>query len=172
MDIDCTDLTVFIAREGAELVTDSRAVAIAFGKNHQHVMRTIRSMHVSSHPEIAAHALSNFGQSSYANAQGKTQPMYRMTADGLSELAMGFSGDKARIVRIRFIAAFKSVAQRLADRERSITERLHDLSRREAPSEVKGRIGSLLMNERKREKPEFSEERAALEALSQPSLLN
>ncbi len=172
MDIDCTDLTVFIAREGAELVTDSRAVAIAFGKNHQHVMRTIRSMHVSRHPEIAAHALSNFGQSSYANAQGKTQPMYRMTADGLSELAMGFSGDKARIVRIRFIAAFKSVAQRLADRERSITERLHDLSRREAPSEVKGRIGSLLMNERKREKPEFSAERAALEALSQPSLLN
>lgn len=172
MDIDCTDLTVFIAREGSDLVTDSRAVAIAFGKNHRDVLRTIARVLGSEHDEIAEHGRRNFAQSSYVNAQGKTQPMYRMTADGLSELAMGFSGDKARIIRIRFIAAFKSVAQRLADRERSITERLHDLSRREAPSEVKGRIGSLLMNERKREKPEFSAERAALEALSQPSLLN
>lgn len=172
MDIDCTDLTVFIAREGADLVTDSRAVAIAFGKRHHHVLRTIQAMRSSKHPEIAAHAETNFGFSEYIDSSGRALPMYRMTADGLSELAMGFSGDKARIVRIRFIAAFKSVAQRLADRERSITERLHDLSRREAPSEVKGRIGSLLMNERKREKPEFSAERAALEALSQPSLLN
>ena len=172
MDIDCTDLTVFIAREGADLVTDSRAVAIAFGKRHAHVMRAINAMRASQHPEIAEHYRTNFGLVDFMDAKGERRPMYRMTADGMSELAMGFSGDKARIVRIRFIAAFKSVAQRLADRERSITERLHDLSRREAPSEVKGRIGSLLMNERKREKPEFSAERAALEALSQPSLLN
>lgn len=165
------DLTIFIAREGNDLVTDSRAVAINFGKQHSKVMRTIKAMVNSRHPEISAHALANFGECTYANANGRREPMYRMTAKGLSELAMSFSGEKARVVRIRFVNAFETVAQRLADRERSITERLHALTRREAPSELKGRIGSLLMNERKREKPDLAAERAALEALSQPSLL-
>jgi len=171
-DINDTDLTVFIAREGNELVTDSRAVAIAFGKSHKHVIRTIRAMHASQHPEIEQHARSNFGLSAYTDSTGRSLPMYRMTAKGLSELAMGFSGDKARVVRIRFINAFEAVAQRLAERERSITERLHDLARREASSELKGRVGSMLMHERRREKPELAAERAALESLAQPSLLH
>lgn len=172
MLIDYTDLTVFIAREGGELVTDSRAVAIAFGKKHQHVLRTIRAMHSSAHPEVAEHYRSNFGLVDFADGKGERRPMYRMTAKGLSELAMGFSGDKARVVRIRFVNAFEAVAQRLADRERSITERLFEAQRRAATSEAKGRIGSLLMHERKREKPNHDAELSALLNLSQPSLLN
>jgi|GEM_PF-6518113 len=82
-------------------MTDSRAVAIAFGKQHAKVMRTIKAMLASRHPEIAQHGRANFGESSYINAQGKQQPMYRMTAKGLSELAMSFSGDKARVIRSR-----------------------------------------------------------------------
>lgn len=166
------DLTVFIAKQGDELVTDSRAVAIAFGKRHQHVMRTIRQMHNSTHPEIAAHYRSNFGLVDFVDAKGERRPMYRMTAKGVSELAMGFSGTPARLIRIRFLNAFEAVAAKLAAQDRSITERLHALCRKEAPSELKGRVGSMLMNERKREKPELAAERAALEALQQPSLLN
>lgn len=82
-------------------MTDSRAVAIAFGKNHRDVLRVVSRMLNSEHPEIAEHGLRNFAQSSYINAQGKQQPMYRMTAKGLSELAMGFSGDQARVIRSR-----------------------------------------------------------------------
>jgi Rha family phage regulatory protein len=166
-----TDLTVFISRgDGAELITDSRAVAIAFGKLHRHVMRTIREMHSSTHPEIVAHARSNFGLTSYADSQGRTRPMYRMTAKGLSELAMSFTGDQSRVIRIRFLSAFEEVAARLERAERSITERLLDLERRELPSKVKGQVGSSLMNERKREKPEFEAERSTLESIAQPSL--
>ncbi len=172
MDIDCTDLTVFITREGSDLVTDSRAVAIAFGKNHKDVLRAIDKRMRSLRPTISGHYRRNFAPVDFTDAKGERRPMYRMTAKGLSELAMSFSGDDACEVRIRFVNAFEAVAQRLADRERSITARLHDLTRREAPSELKGRVGSLLMHERKREKPELSAERAALEALSQPSLLN
>lgn len=80
-------------------VTDSRAVAIAFGKRHSHVMRTINSMRDSAHPEISAHHRSNFGlvfyESEGAKGAVRQMPMYRITADGLSELAMSFSGDKA-----------------------------------------------------------------------------
>lgn len=167
---DFSDLTVFIDRSGGELVTDSRAVALAFGKKHQHVMRTIRAMHNSAHAEIRGHALSNFGLCSFRAANGRDEPMYRMTAKGLSELAMGFSGEKARIVRIRFVNAFEVVAGRLAQAERNITAMLHDLERREVPSAVKGQIGSRLMNERKTEKRSFASERSLLIAKAQPGL--
>lgn len=165
------DLTVFIQRDESGLATDSRAVAIAFGKKHQHVLRTIRSMLESAHPEIAAHAASNFGRGSFPDAQGQMRPMYRMTAKGLSELAMSFTGDQSRVVRIRFLNAFEEIAGRLARNERSITERLFELERREMPSKVKGAIGSQLMHERRREKPELEAERAALMNLAQPSLM-
>jgi len=47
---ESTDLTAFIARDGAELVTDSRAVAIAFEKRHADVLRTIDRMRKSARP--------------------------------------------------------------------------------------------------------------------------
>lgn len=165
------DLTAFIAREGGTLVTDSRAVALAFGKKHPHVMRTIKSMLGSKHPEISAHAASNFGCGSYEDAQGQRRPMYRMTAKGLSELAMSFTGDQARVIRIRFLNAFEEVADRLARAERSLVEQLHALDLKEAPSKVKGQVGSRLMNERRAEKPAFADERALLLERLQPSLL-
>lgn len=164
------DLTAFIARDGAELVTDSRAVALAFKKRHKNVLRTIDAMLRSRRPLIAEHARLNFEPSTYKDPTGRDLLMFKMTAKGLSELAMGFSGDDAREVRIRFLNAFDEVAERLARSERSITTQLLELERREMPSQVKGRIGSKLMNERRKEKPVFAEARAVLEALSQPML--
>lgn len=167
-----TDLTVFISRDGSQLITDSRAIAIAFGKRHKNVLQAIERMMRSDRPLIAEHYRLNFQPVTYADPKGERRPMYRMTAKGVSELAMGFSGDDAREVRIRFLNAFEEVSARLERAEKSITERLHDLTRREAPSELKGRVGSILMNERKREKPELVAERKLLESIQQPSLLN
>lgn len=168
---DFTDLTAFIDRHGGELVTDSRAVALAFGKRHKHVIRTIERMLASQHPEINEHARTNFGLTSYADTQGKTQPMYRMTAKGMSELAMGFSGDKARVIRIRFLNAFEAVAERLTSAEKSITKMLLDHERRDLSSKAKGQVGSKLMNERRVEKRELDEEHKTLLAVAQPGLL-
>lgn len=167
-----TDLTVFIAKQGDELVTDSRAVAIAFGKQHRNVLRTIEAMRGSAHALIAEHYRLNFERVEYIDAKGEARPMYRMTADGLSELSMSFTGDKARIVRIRFVAAFREVSRRLEAAERSILDLLHQHDRRAAISETKGRIGSKLMNERRVEKPALADEAARLTSIAQPSLLN
>jgi Rha family phage regulatory protein len=164
------DLTAFISSNGVELVTDSRAVALAFKKRHKNVLRTIDRMRNSNRPLIANHAGLNFEPCFYAGRNGKTEPMYRMTAKGMSELAMSFSGDDAREVRIRFINAFEEVAERLARAEQSITERLLELERRELPSQIKGQVGSKLMNERRKEKPVFAEERETLMAAAQPKL--
>ena len=168
------DLTTLIAKEGDALVTDSRAVALAFGKRHKNVLRAIESALHSRHAEIAEHGRLNFEPTMYAvpgpKGASRMEPMYRMTAKGLSELAMGFTGDQSRVIRIRFLNAFEAVADRLAERERSITERLFELERRELPSVVKGQVGSQLMNERRREKPEFAAQRSALESLQNPQL--
>ena len=167
---DFSDLTAFIDRRGGELVTDSRAVALAFKKRHKNVLRIIDRMRASKRPLIAEHARLNFEPCFYAGRNGKTEPMYQMTDRGLTELAMGFSGDDSREIRIRFLNAFEKVAERLSSAERTIANMLYDLERREMPSAIKGQIGSKLMNERKAEKRDFAEERASLMAKAQPGL--
>ncbi len=164
------DLTVFITRDGTELITDSRAVALAFKKRHKNVLQTIDRMMRSDRPLIAEHARLNFQPGSYVDAQRQVRPLFKMTAKGLSELAMGFAGDDAREVRIRFLNAFEEVAGRLDRAERSITERLFDLERRELPSRAKGQLGSKLMNERRCEKAVHDEERSTLMSIAQPAL--
>lgn len=166
------DLTTFIMRgEGSELVTDSRAVALAFGKRHKNVLQTIDKMRASACPEIARHYGLNFQPVDFVDAKGELRPMYRMTAKGLSELAMSFSGDAARVIRIRFLDAFEEVAQRLANAEKSITQMLHDFEKRAIASEAKGSIGSMLMHGRRKEKPALKDEEALLKEAAQPSLL-
>jgi phage regulator Rha-like protein len=44
-----------------------------------------------------------------------------MTAEGLSALAMGFSGKDACEIRIRFVPAFKAVSDRLEGAECTIS---------------------------------------------------
>lgn len=168
------DLTAFITRNGAQLVTDTRAVALAFGKRHKNIVRIIDGMASSARPEIVEHRGLNFEPTMYTvpGPKGATrkEAMYLMTADGLTELAMSFTGDDARVVRIRFIAAFKAVADRLARADSTITERLHAFERRAIPSATKGKIGSRLMNERRKEKRGLDLEESLLRAESQPAL--
>lgn len=165
---DPTDLTLYIRHNSkrGELMTDSRMVAVAFGRRHKNVLGTIKRMIDSEVSEIAAHAGLNFEPGSYQDEQGQQRPMYLMTLKGFSELAMSFSGNQSRIIRIRFVNAF----ERHANAEATMMERFHDLERRELPSKTKGKIGSKLMNERRVEKPVFIKEMLELQAMAQPSL--
>ena len=111
--------------------TTSLAVAQAFSKNHQHVMRDIQKI-VNALGEIKISELeaiaeenhfipdvsgqSNFGQSSYQNAQNKTQPMYRLNRNGFMLLVMGYTGKKALLVKLRFLAAFDTMEELLSER--------------------------------------------------------
>jgi len=169
--ITADDLTVFIGRYGSELMTDSRAVALAFGKKHKNVLRTIERMRGSVRPLIAGHYRLNFEPVEFVDKKGELRPMYRMTSKGMMELAMSFTGDAARETRINFIIAFERVASQEECRERSITERLLNFERRSLSSAAKGKIGSKLMHERKREKSPLDFEEAALKAEAQPQLL-
>ena len=82
--------------------TLSTQVAEYFGKNHQHVTRDIRNL-IEKCPDLG---VSNFGQTTYKDSQGKQQPCYRMDRKGFVLLAMGFTGEKALQFKIAYIDAF------------------------------------------------------------------
>lgn len=82
-------------------VTTSLIVADVFGKEHKNVLRDIKELTCSR--EFRER---NFALSSYKNLQGKEMPMYEITKDGFSFLAMGFTGEKAGEFKEKFIVEF------------------------------------------------------------------
>lgn len=87
-------------------MTTSLIVAEQFGKNHQHVMRDIRKLIDEMGGVSKIGQSSMFAETTYTNKQNKQQPMYTMTRDGFSLLAMGFTGAKALQFKLKFIDAF------------------------------------------------------------------
>lgn len=83
--------------------TTSKIIADVFGKTHAHVMRDIQNLEI---PEDFGK--SNFGLSSF-HAGTRDYPMYEMTRDGFTLLAMGFTGKKAMEWKIKFIEAFNAL---------------------------------------------------------------
>ncbi len=76
---------------GNEPVTDTRKVAVAFGKEHKDVLRKTRAVVQQCSKEFAER---NFALC-YENNElqnGKPQPIYRMTKDGWTMLVFGFTG--------------------------------------------------------------------------------
>lgn len=82
-----------------ETVTvSSLDIAQAFEKNHRDVLKAIRELKCSEE-----FRLRNFAQSTYINEQNREQPMYLVTRDGFSLLAMSFTGEKATQFKIAYI---------------------------------------------------------------------
>lgn len=86
----------------------SLQVAEAFGKEHKHVVRDIRNL-----LESDDFTETNFGLSEYTDSTGRTLPMYIMSRDGFVLLGMGFTGAKARAMKISYIARFNEMEEQL-----------------------------------------------------------
>ena len=86
--------------------TLSTELAHHFGKNHRDVLRAIENLLPSLTPEH----LRNFAQVSVEVEGGQgakaTYPAYRLTRDGFTLLAMGFTGKKALAFKLAYIDAF------------------------------------------------------------------
>ncbi|WP_169794186.1 phage regulatory protein/antirepressor Ant [Alicyclobacillus shizuokensis] len=92
-------------------VTDSLTVATVFGKTHDKVLRDIRELGCSEQ-----FRLSNFGESSYTNKQGREMPKYIMTEQGFTLLVMGYTGPRAMEFKERYIAEFERMRKELQTR--------------------------------------------------------
>lgn len=121
-----------VFQQDGQAMTSSIIVAKEFGKEHKHVLRDIRDLlSKGGAPKIGLTPM--FIESSYVNEQnGLTLPMYLITRDGFSLLAMGFTGDKALEFKLKFLKAFNAMGELLSSdeyilmRSQQILQRLND----------------------------------------------
>ena len=99
---------VFMGESG-QAITNSLLVAKKFGKDHKHVLESIRKLMTAENSAV----LHMFEESTYINEQNKTQPMYLMNRDGFTLLAMGFTGTKAMEFKIDYINAFNKMESKI-----------------------------------------------------------
>lgn len=93
--------------DNGELVVTSRQVAEDFGKQHSHVLRTIKEK-ISGNPILDSEKY--FIESFYID-RGKKYPEYLLTKDGFTFLVMGFTGAKADEWKLKYIEAFNKMEQ-------------------------------------------------------------
>jgi Rha family phage regulatory protein len=117
------ETSIHIFDRGSQLWTTSVDLARNFGKRHDNVIRDIVNLTIPDEFRLL-----NFEESSYLNEQGKGQPMYEMTRDGFTLLAMGFTGKKAMQWKIKYITAFNAMERRLLE----LAEQEHQRAREAA----------------------------------------
>ena len=100
-----------VMADQGKVVTTSLRVATYFGRAHKAVLRKIANMKCS--PNFNRR---NFALVEYLDAKGEKRPMYEMTKDGFMFVAMGLTGEKADLIKERFIDAFNWMADQLLKR--------------------------------------------------------
>lgn len=151
-----------------KILTTSLKVASYFGKRHDNVLRKIRQV-ISDCPE--EFALLNFESADFIDKNGDIQPMFNMTKDGYMLVVMGFTGKAAMLIKVNYIQAFNWMAEQLERWKIMGEDAQHRHALKVAKSEVKGRFGSRLMNERKKEKQLLQLEFEQILSLTQPKLV-
>lgn len=91
-------------------VAPSTQVAEFFEKKHFHVLRDIEGIIEAVSPKFAEE---NYYKTSYMDDRGRLQPMYEMTKNGFTMLAMGYTGPKAMQFKEAYINAFDKMAEQL-----------------------------------------------------------
>lgn len=97
-----------ISLDHRRAVTTSLLVAEKFNKRHKNVLRDIEKMECSD-----SFTRLNFEPSEYQDSTGRTLPMYLITRDGFTFLAMGFTGKEAATWKEKFISAFNKMEKQL-----------------------------------------------------------
>ncbi|EAL52564.1 Rha family transcriptional regulator [Campylobacter upsaliensis] len=132
----------FSANENKTFCT-SLDIARVFGKRHDHVLRDIENLLKDLREIGAFNELLNFGEvvriSKTTNPKSgklvnRKMPMYKITRDGFSLLAMGFTGKKALQWKIAFIDAFNTMEKLLQKEIYSPNKYLTDLMRQIYPN--------------------------------------
>ena len=94
-----------------QALTNSLLVAKSFGKEHKHVLDSIRKL-IEGCAEISADPM--FEETTYVNEQnGQAYPMYLMNRDGFTLLVMDFKGKRAMQFKLEYIKAFNSMEEHI-----------------------------------------------------------
>jgi Rha family phage regulatory protein len=99
---------IILKEMNGEVLTDSRYVAEKFNKEHRNVIRDIRK--IIDELGSAQNCAHLFKERYYVNDQNNQEyPMFELTRDGFSLLAMGFTGKEALRWKLDFIEAFNKM---------------------------------------------------------------
>lgn len=90
-----------------QIVVSSKDIAEHFGKDHKHVLESIREI------LVAENSATKFYQETTYQNRGKDYKAYLMNRDGFSLLAMGFTGKKALQWKLKYIEAFNEMEETL-----------------------------------------------------------
>lgn len=90
-----------------QVVVSSRQVAEKFGKEHRHVLESIRQI------LAAENSAGKFFEESTFGNRGKQYPEYLMNRDGFTLLTMSFNGKAALQWKMKYIAAFNEMEAKL-----------------------------------------------------------
>ena len=104
------ELVNAVELKDGKAVTTSLKIAEVFGKPHKDVLKAIRELEC---PEEFSGR--NFSPAEYSDAQGKPRPMYFVTRDGFTLMAMGFTGAKAMQFKVAYIEAFNAMERTIKE---------------------------------------------------------
>lgn len=112
LPLECEEMGIRI--ENGRAVTDSRTVAAKFEKRHDHVLRDIANL-LRDLPECAPSFGETYIDVDMPNGGTRQERVFVMNRDGFSQLAMTFTGAKARRWQYLFIQAFNAIEKALVD---------------------------------------------------------
>lgn len=115
-----TGTSVAIATPDLEIIegqitTTSNQVAAHFNKRHADVIRAIKKMEIPAEYRERNFALT-FNEVPGPNGAVRKEPSYRITRDGFTLLAMGFTGKEAMQWKVAYLTAFNKMEQELLAR--------------------------------------------------------
>lgn len=88
----------------------SLSISEHFEKRHADVLTTIRKTASECPSEFNER---NFSSVNFTDEKGESRPMYLMSRDGFTLVAMGFTGKKALSWKVRYIEAFNAMERAL-----------------------------------------------------------
>lgn len=90
------------------IITTSRQVAEHFGKEHMHIMESIRKL-LNDEENLGI----EFSIVKFKNERGQEYPEYLITKKGFTILAFGFTGKKAIKFKLAYIDQFEAMEEQL-----------------------------------------------------------
>ena len=143
-------IEILVTTKGNELKTDSRKVAMAFGRRHDNVMRDIRKILPQINEEFNALI---FEEVEYTDKKGEKRQMYEMTKDGFVLLTMGYTTPEAMKVKIAYIKAFNAMRRQLDGLNTSLISKLLAALEAEKQSAALASVAGRILRERRDDKP-------------------
>jgi len=105
-----------------QVSTTSLAVAEHFGKHHRDVLRAIQNLLNEIPPDFNEHERNfalMFREVLVGNGAKRQEPFYKLSRDGFTLVAMGFTGRHALEWKIAYISTFNMMEKMLAERHQA-----------------------------------------------------